>query len=155
MREPITETLEFKGYVWEGNSQNIPEKVCGVYCAYACKHNKLTNEWVGSDIVYFGKSGGDVRGRVNDHKKAGDTARKTLQKGEGLLYCYAETDHEEECEKALVAAHSNLPRLANDKLTGGYKGPVIHLTITGASFGICGQIDFDEVTEKEFTSTKG
>lgn len=148
MSEPIKETLEFQGYVWEGNSAKIPEKICGVYCAYACKLNNLTNTWVGSDIVYFGKSGGDVRGRVNDHNKAGDNARKTLQKGEGLLYCYAATDHENECEKALVAAHANLPRLANDKLTDGYKGPEIHLTIKGDAYGMRSQIDFDEVAEK-------
>ena len=145
MPKEIKEHLEFKGYFLEDNADMIPEKVCGVYCAYACSFNPETNKWAGTDIVYFGKSGGDVRGRVNDHKKVGDNARKTLKSGEKLLYCYAETDQEAECEKALVAAHDTLPRLANDKLTHGYDGPAIHLVVSGDAYGIVKNIRFSGI----------
>ncbi len=144
MSKEIEQTLEFKGYFLEDNADKIPENVCGVYCAYACSFNAETNRWVGTDIVYFGKSGGDVRGRVSDHKKVDDNARKTLTRGEKLLYCYAETDRESECEKALVAAHDNLPRLANDKLTHGYDGPTIHLVISGDAYGMAKDIRFSK-----------
>ena len=47
------------------------------------------------------------------------------------------------CERALVAAHSHLPRLANTQLTDGYIGPRISLTIMGACYGIEPQINFE------------
>ncbi|MBE6381528.1 MAG: hypothetical protein E7049_00760 [Lentisphaerae bacterium] len=143
MAKAIEEMLNFKGYFLEDHADMIPENVCGVYCAYACSLNAETNKWVGTDIVYFGKSGGDVRGRVNDHKKVGDNARRTLTNGEKLLYCYAKTDNEIECEKALVAAHKDLPRLANTLLTDGYVGPKISLTIKGDCYGIKSGIEFE------------
>lgn len=143
MSKEIKEQLEFRGYFLEDDADRIPENVCGVYCAYACSFNATTNQWEGTDIVYFGKSGGDVLGRVNDHKKVGDNARRTLARGEKLIYCYAKTDNEIVCEKALVAAHENLPRLANDKLTNGYKGPAVDLTIIGKAYGMKTTIHFD------------
>jgi len=148
MSKSISEMLDFVGYTLEDDYERIPENVCGVYCAYSCSLNPKTCKWVIGDIVYFGKSDGDVRGRIYDHKEKGDNARKTLKSGEKLAYCYAKTEHEIECEKALVAAHSNLPRLANDKLTDGYKGPEIHLTITGDAYGMKSGISFGEVGER-------
>jgi hypothetical protein len=147
MDKVIEETLSFTGYFLEDNPNDIPGKVCGVYCAYACSFDMAKNQWIGSDIVYFGKSGGDIRGRVKDHAKLGDQARRTLNKGEKLIYCYAHTDNEIECEKALVAAHSHLERLANTQLTNGYVGPKISLTIKGDCCWIKPQIDFEAKSE--------
>ena len=143
----IEEPLSFTGYFLEDNADSIPEKVCGVYCAYACSFDGTKKQWIGSDIVYFGKSGGDIRGRVKDHAKLGDQARRTLNKGEKLIYCYANTDNEIECEKALVAAHSHLERLANTQLINGYVGPKISLTINGDCYGIKAKIDFEAKRE--------
>lgn len=128
----IDETLTFEGYVLEDHDDRIPEKK-GVYCAYACSLDEK-NEWVGTDVVYFGKAEeGDstIRARVIAHKADDDGARRTLGDGEKLIYSYAETDNPDACEKALVEAHSALPRLANDRLTHGYKGPEIKLQIKG------------------------
>ena len=85
MNKVIKETLSFTGYFLEDDADIIPENVCGVYCAYACSFDITRNKWIGSDIVYFGKSGGDIRGRVKDHAKLGDQARRTLNKGEKLI----------------------------------------------------------------------
>lgn len=142
MSRPIVETLDFVGYTLEDDYERIPENVRGVYCAYACLYDNDKKQWIGTDIVYFGRSDSDIRGRVYKHRAENDNARKTLKEGEKLIYCYARTDYEIECEKALVAAHADLPRLANDKLTGGYKGPEIHLQVAGKASGIRTRIDF-------------
>ena len=145
MNTEVKEALNFQGYIHEDSADKIPE-IKGVYCAYACTKNGKTNKWELQDIVYFGKSEeGDssVRTRVNAHKSADDNARSTLKKGEKLAYAYARADNPDVCEKALVAAHENLPRLANDRLTNGYKGPSVELTITGKAYGMLTKIHFD------------
>lgn len=149
MSTPITETLEFRGYFLEDNYASVPE-VKGVYCAYAASKNKETGKWEGTDIVYFGKSeegDGSVRKRIYAHMAEGDGARSTLRTGEKLLYTYAKTEYPDACEKALVAAHSNLPRLANEKLTDGYKGPKILMAIIGKCWGIKRLIAFESTEE--------
>lgn len=149
MNKPINETLEFKGYFLEDNYAAVPE-VKGVYCAYAASKNADTGKWEGLDIVYFGKSEeGDssVRKRIYAHMAEGDSARGTLKDGEKLLYAYAETEYPDACEKALVAAHSDLPRLANEKLVDGYAGPKILLAITGKCWGMKSPIGFESTEE--------
>ena len=145
MSKEVKETLKFSGYVLEDRSSDIPE-IKGVYCAYAASYDPQRDAWGGTDIVYFGKSedgDGNIRARVNAHKQLDDTARRTLKEGEKLLYTYAATDNADVCERALVAAHSHLPRLANTQLTDGYIGPRISLTIMGACYGIEPQINFE------------
>ena len=142
----VKETLDFQGYTLEDASDKIPE-IKGVYCAYACAKNAETNKWELQDIVYFGKSeDGDssVRSRVIAHKSANDNARSTLKHGEKLAYAYAKADNPDVCEKALVAAHDDLRRLANDRLTNGYKGPSVELTIEGKAYGMKEKIRFDD-----------
>ena len=145
MDAEVKETQDFQGYIHEDASEKIPE-IKGVYCAYACTKNTKTNKWELQDIVYFGKSEeGDssIRTRVIAHKSANDNARSTLTKGEKLAYAYAKTDNPDVCEKALVAAHDDLPRLSNDRLTNGYKGPSVELAITGKARGMKTRIHFD------------
>ena len=152
MSKEVKETLKFSGYVLEDRSSDIPE-IKGVYCAYAASYNPQERKWVGKDIVYFGKSeegDGNIRARVNAHKQSDDAARRTLEDGEKLLYTYAATDNADVCERALVAAHSHLPRLANTQLTNGYVGPKISLTMMGACYGIRPQINFEAKKEDEF-----
>lgn len=145
MDAEVKASLDFQGYTLEDSADKIPD-IKGVYCAYACTKNAKSNMWELQDIVYFGKSEeGDssIRTRVIAHKSKDDNARSTLTKDEKLAYAYAKTDKPDVCEKALVAAHENLPRLANDRLTRGYKGPSVKLTITGKAYGMKKQIHFD------------
>lgn len=144
MNEAVFEDLEFAGYILEDNYNEIPE-IKGVYCAYACSKNPQTNKWTLGDIVYFGKAEeGDssIRARVIAHMNKDDNARKTLRKGEKLAYAYAKTDNASVCERALIAEHKDLPRLANDKLTGEYEGPMVFLTTSGKNKGISEEILF-------------
>lgn len=144
MSKPVFENLKFEGYVLEDNYNNIPE-IKGVYCAYACSKNPQTNNWMLGDIVYFGKAEeGDssIRARVVAHMDPEDNARKTLREGEKLAYAYAKTDNASVCERALIAKHKDLPRLANDKLTGEYEGPMVSLMTSGKNKGISEEILF-------------
>ena len=145
MDAEVKEALDFQGYIHEDASELIPE-IKGVYCAYACTKNAKTNKWELQDIVYFGKAEeGDssIRARVIAHKSVNDNARSTLKKDEKLAYAYAKTDSPDVCEKALVAAHDDLLRLANDRLTNGYKGPSVELSIMGKAYGMKTNIHFD------------
>ena len=71
-----------------------------------------------------------------------DNARSTLKKGEKLAYSYAATDNPDVCERALVAKHAELPRLANDKLTSGYVGPTVLISTSGNNQGMANVILF-------------
>ena len=146
MNTEVKEVLDFQGYIHEDSADKIPE-IKGVYCAYACIKNAKTSKWELRDIVYFGKSEegtSSIRARVIAHKSANDNARSVLNKDEKLAYAYAKADNPDVCEKALVAAHDDLRRLANDRLTIGYKGPSVELTIEGKAYGMKEKIRFDD-----------
>lgn len=140
----VIETLKFEGYILEDAYELIPA-IKGVYCAYASKKNSVTGNWDVGDIVYFGKSEeGDstIRARVYAHMDPNDNARSTLKEGEKLAYSYAATDNPDVCERALVAEHAELPRLANDKLTSGYVGPTVLISTSGNNQGMANIIFF-------------
>ena len=144
MRDAVIENLKFEGYILEDNYAQIPE-IKGVYCAYACAKNQVTGKWELGDIVYFGKSeDGDstIRARVYAHMDLNDNARSTLKEGEKLAYSYAATDNPDVCERALVAKHAELPRLANDKLTSGYVGSTVLISTSGKNQGMANVILF-------------
>lgn len=121
-----TINLDFSGYYSETDLSRFDGKI-GVYCAYACN---AAGEL--SDLVYIGRSGDNIKSRVEAHQNKDDEARSTLKAGEHLAYSFAETKEHELCETVLIARHRDFPRLANSQLRKPYEGEPVLLNLTGA-----------------------
>jgi excinuclease UvrABC nuclease subunit len=78
--------LTFEGYWREPNTGGLPDR-SGIYCVYACTHNRAENTVSLNRLIYIGESE-NVRGRVTVHERRGDW-RRELRAGEELCFTAA------------------------------------------------------------------
>lgn len=81
-----TYDLTFDGYWRDEKRGGIPAQ-SGVYCVYACVHNRTEDTVSLKKLIYIGESA-DVRGRVANHEKRPAWLRH-LSAGQELAFTFA------------------------------------------------------------------
>lgn len=99
-----TISIEFDGYWRDEKKSSVPAK-SGVYCVYACTHDKTAKKVSIRLLIYIGESA-NMEDRIANHEKR-DKWEKKLQSGEVLCYSAGEigaTDRER-AEAAMIFEH--------------------------------------------------
>ncbi len=100
-----TYSLNFDGYWRAPNVSGLPAS-SGIYCVYACTHNRQENTVSIRKLLYVGEAA-DIRGRVSSHERWQDWEDKLLP-GEELCFnaalIYPESDRQR-AEAAMIYHH--------------------------------------------------
>lgn len=120
--------ITFKGYRLEENASSLPE-YSGVYMAYRCDYNKITNKVTLKEIVYIGQAE-NLRTRILSHNNTKDL-HVGCAEGELICYAYASVSLNDldVVENALIFAQQ--PRL-NQKLKESFNHNASSFEIEGA-----------------------
>lgn len=81
-----TISLDFQGYWLESDKSDIPA-ASGIYCVYACIHNRSGDTVSIRELIYVGESH-EVRERIDGHERLPDW-KKRLHSGETICYSFA------------------------------------------------------------------
>lgn len=97
-------SVAFEGYWPEPNKSGIPAR-SGIYCVYACTHDKQANTVSLRKLIYIGESD-NVRARISNHEKQRDW-EKYLKSGEQLCYNFGgvAAAARVRCEAAMIFKH--------------------------------------------------
>jgi hypothetical protein len=120
-------SVAFEGYWRETNKARIPAE-SGIFCVYACMHNRQFDTYPISSLLYIGE-GDNVRDRIAGHEKQRAWKAK-LKNGEQLCYSFGACppDTRKECEAALIYMHKPV---VNQEYLEGFPFDPMAIDLTG------------------------